>query len=156
MLSDMSLLNETSWLHVTVNNITDGSLLEIEALPLYNGTRVVCSFLNSNGLFLHTLPALLLIQGSLNILHFTCTIVEFEEKLCPGERVRAVSRIVCKRDKITRDYVKTRRSTPRPPICAITEAMFLSELFLVANQTLAAYSRRLDSAKCAKISCNYT
>ena len=32
------------------------------------------------------------------------------------------------------------RSTPRPPIRAITEATFSSELLLVANQTLAAYS----------------
>ena len=57
------------------------------------------------------------------------------------ERVRAVSRRVCERGKIARDYVKTRPLyAPRPPIRAITEATFSSELLLVANQTLAAYS----------------
>ena len=54
--------------------------------------------------------------------------------------MRAVSRIVRERDKIARNYVKPRHSTPRPPICEITEATFSSERFLVANQTLAAYS----------------
>ena len=54
--------------------------------------------------------------------------------------MRTVSRIIHERDKIARDYTKPRRSTLRPPICEITEATFSSECFLVANQTLAAYS----------------
>ena len=52
----------------------------------------------------------------------------------------AVSCIVHKRDKIARDYAKPCRSTPRPPICEITEVTFSSERLLMANQTLAAYS----------------
>ena len=65
----------------------------------------------------------------------------------PGESVRAVSRIVCESDKIARDYTKTRRSTPRPRACEITEATFSSESLVMANQTLSAYSLVAEGSK---------
>ena len=56
-------------------------------------------------------------------------------KGCAQSHVESAS--AAKSREITR---RRARSTPRPPIRAITEATFSSELLLVANQTLAAYS----------------